>query len=85
MSGHPCESDSPSTAARQSEMIATGTLSDWLPLIRAEYLEIPDLRLTRAQFQRLWSLDNVTCDSLIQALVDEGFLKRTDAGSYVRA
>jgi hypothetical protein len=64
---------------------ARTTSSDWLPLIRAEYLEIPDLRLTRAQFQRLWSLDNVTCDSLIQALVDEGFLRRTDAGVYVRA
>jgi DNA-binding IclR family transcriptional regulator len=67
-------------------MMAGGTtVSDWLELIRAEYLEIPGLHLTRTQFQRLWNLDDVTCDSLLQTLIDRGFLRQTDAGGYVRA
>jgi hypothetical protein len=57
---------------------------DWLGLIRAEYFEMPCLHLTRNQFQRLWNLDKVTCDWLLQALVDEGFLRLTEAGAYVR-
>ena len=86
MAGHRCDSDSPPYAAKQAEMIAaTTTVSDWIELIRAEYLEIPGLHLTRAQFQRLWNLDDVTCDSLLRTLVDRGFLRHTDAGGYVRA
>ena len=38
-------------------------------LIRSEYLEIPGLHLTRNQVLRLWRLDAVMCDALLQALV----------------
>ena len=61
------------------------TAIDWLHLIRAEYLEIPGLVLTRAQVRRLWSLDDVTCDAVLRALVNAGFLRQTRTGSYVRA
>jgi hypothetical protein len=60
-------------------------IADWLWLIRAEYLEFPTLRLTKPQVQRLWNIDQVTCDVLLSALVDVGFLKRTRQGAYVRA
>ena len=30
---------------------------DWAQLVRAEYLEVPGLTLTRDQAQRLWGLD----------------------------
>ena len=59
--------------------------ADWLELIRAEYREIPGLNLTRAQIQRFWGLDPPTCDALIDALIADGFLKRTAANLYVRA
>ena len=65
-------------------MIAAQT-SDWIQLIRSEYLEIPGLHLTRNQAQRFWGLDVVTCDALLEALVDVRFLRRTHAGAYVRA
>jgi len=55
-----------------------------LYLIRARYLLIPGLRLTQAQVQRLWSLDTVTCEALLDALIDIRFLRRTDEGAYVR-
>ncbi len=61
------------------------TITDWIHLIRSEYLEIPGLHLTRSQVQRLWNLDAVTCDSLLEALVGVQFLRRTHAGAYVRA
>ncbi len=60
------------------------TIADWLQLIRAEYVESPGLRLTKAQVQRLWGLDAVTCDTLLAALVDVGFLKRTRKHMYAR-
>ncbi len=55
-----------------------------MAIIRGEYLEIPGLRLTRSQFQRLWSLDTRTCDALIAALEEAQFLRRTSQGWYVR-
>ena len=64
---------------------ATAPASDWLPLVRAEYLEIPGLHLTSAQARRLWGLDDETCDQLLATLVDSGFLRRTRAGAYIRA
>jgi hypothetical protein len=56
---------------------------DWLRLIRSEYQEIPGLHLTKAQVQRFWSLDAVTCDAVIEALVKMRFLRRTHTGGYV--
>lgn len=57
----------------------------WLELIRAEYLDVPGLNLTRDQVRRLWNLDEETCDAVLQALIDGEFLRRTPTGSYVRA
>ena len=60
------------------------TMTDWLPLIRAEYQEIPGLHLTRPQFRRLWNLDETTCEALLQALESTRFLRRTPNGAYVK-
>ena len=60
-------------------------IADWLRLIRAEYLEIPDLCLTKSQVQRLWSLDPVASEALLAALVEAKFLRRTRQDVYVRA
>jgi hypothetical protein len=60
-------------------------IRDWLTLIQAEYDEIPGLSLTKAQVQRLWGLDDVTCDALLEALEAAKFLMRTAKNTYVRA
>ena len=60
------------------------SLTEWLDIIRGEYLEIPGLHLTRPQAQRLWGLDSRTCDALLGSLVRSGFLAET-SGQYARA
>ena len=61
------------------------TIHDWLRLIQAEYLEMPGLHLTKPQVRRLWGLDEQTCDSLLNALVNARFLTRTQRHDYVLA
>jgi hypothetical protein len=46
--------------------------------IKGEFQEMPGLRLTCRQGQRLWNLDAVVCESLLAALVDVRFLVETD-------
>ena len=58
---------------------------DPLARIRAEYLEMPELRLTAKQACRLWGLDPTDCASLLNLLVGVRFLRRTHDGAYVRA
>jgi hypothetical protein len=60
-------------------------LTDWLQLIRAEYLEVPGLCVTKEQAQRLWGLDALTLEALLEALVDAKFLRCTRQKAYVRA
>ena len=50
--------------------------------IRGEYLEMPGLRLTCEQAQRLWGLDAPTCTRLLERLVDARFLRRGADGRY---
>ncbi len=52
---------------------------------RAEYIEMPGLRLTAAQAARLWTLDAAFCADVLSALVEAGFLVRTRDASFVRA
>jgi len=66
-------------------LTANTHITDWLQLIRAEYLEIPGLSLTTQQVQRLWGLDLVTTEAVLAALVDVKFLRCTSHHVYVRA
>ena len=60
-------------------------ITGWLQLIRAEYLEIPGLSLTKPQVQRLWGLDDVTTEAVLATLVDVKFLRCTRHHAYVRS
>jgi hypothetical protein len=60
-------------------------LDDVLRRVQGEYIEMPGLRLTSAQAQRLWGLDRAACDALLGALVDAKFLFRTRDGAFVRS
>jgi hypothetical protein len=57
-------------------------ISDALRRVKGEYLEMPGLRLTPAQAQRLWGLDRESCQALLGALVDAKFLYKTQDGAF---
>jgi hypothetical protein len=52
--------------------------------VKAEFMEMPGLKLTEAQARRLWALDATTCAGLLKALVSTSFLFRTRDGSFMR-
>ena len=53
--------------------------------IRAEYLEMPGLRLTLEQAQRLCGVERTLRKALLDALVDAKFLCIKPDGAYARA
>jgi hypothetical protein len=59
-------------------------IDDVLQRIQGEFVEMPGLRLTAAQAQRLWGLERDVCDALLGALVDARFLTQTREGAFVR-
>jgi hypothetical protein len=59
-------------------------IDEVLQRIQGEFVEMPGLRLTVAQAQRLWGLERDICDSLLAALVDAKFLEQTRDGAFVR-
>jgi hypothetical protein len=52
--------------------------------IRGEFMEMPGLRLTLAQAQKMWALDVTTCAALLARLVDAGFLYQTRDKAFMR-
>lgn len=53
--------------------------------IRGEYLEMPGLRLTLAQAQRLCGVERMLCKTVLDALVETKFLCVKPNGTYARA
>ena len=53
--------------------------------IKAEYLELPGLQLTAWQAQRLWGVDQIQCDAILEVLVETAFLRKTKSGAYAIA
>lgn len=58
-------------------------LDDVLLRVKAEFLEMPGLKLTILQAVRLWGLDLATCEVLIERLTESKFLARTREGAIV--
>jgi hypothetical protein len=59
--------------------------TDTLDRVRAEYLDLPGLKLTPCQAQRLFCLDPSSCEAVLNTLVDLGFLRCTPAGLFMRS
>jgi len=59
-------------------------IAELIMRVQGEYREMPGLKLTEVQAQRLWGLDDRTCALVLSALVEEQFLRRTPAGTYLR-
>jgi hypothetical protein len=52
--------------------------------VRAEFLEMPGLRLTLPQAARLWGIDLPSCEAVVDVLVKCEFLQRTATGAVAR-
>jgi hypothetical protein len=52
--------------------------------VRAEYLEMPGMKLTVEQVQRLCGIDASVCRIVLDFLVDARFLRVDHNGTYVR-
>ena len=65
-------------------LIVERPVVEWIERVRAEYLEMPGLSLTRWQMRRLWLLDATVCDAVVDALVAADFLRRCPNDTYVR-
>jgi len=72
------------TAVRDTAPTAT-TIRDVLQRVQGEYRDMPGLKLTEAQAQRLLGLDRDTCAVVMSTLIQRRFLRRTANGLYVRA
>jgi len=55
-----------------------------LERIRAEFLEMPGLRLTADQIHRLCGLERGHCSWVLDALVRDKFLRANPDGTYAR-
>ena len=63
--------------------MASQPIEDASQLLRAEYLEWPDLALTPSQVAALLDLDGVTAAAVLRALEDTCFLERTPNGRFI--
>lgn len=52
--------------------------------IQIEYVEVPHLKLTARQVQRLWSLPTEVCEAALSTLLQKRFLTQVSDGTYVR-
>ena len=65
--------------------VVASPIRDVCERVCAEFLEMPGLRLTLAQAQRLWDLDQRTCLEVLDVLIEQGFIQRTVDGRFRRA
>jgi hypothetical protein len=72
------------TAVRDTAA-TTRRVRDLLLRVRGEYRDMPGLKLTEAQAQRLLGIDCDTCAVVLSTLIERRFLRRTANGLYVRA
>jgi hypothetical protein len=71
----------PSSFGRFNTM---NTFSDVLNRLRAEFSEMPGLRLTPRQMERLCGVDPMQCQGLLDVLMAERFLSMSSDGHYAR-
>jgi hypothetical protein len=60
------------------------TIEDVSERLRAEYLEMPGLRLKAEQVQRLCGIEETICGLILDALVASKFLSVRSDGHYAR-
>jgi hypothetical protein len=61
------------------------TIEDVLNHLRAEYMEMPGLRLKAGQVQRLCGIEQTMCQQVLDSLLESKFLCLKSDGAYARA
>jgi hypothetical protein len=61
------------------------TIEDVLNHLRAEYTEMPGLRLKAGQVQRLCGIEQAMCQQVLDSLLESKFLCLKPDGAYARA
>lgn len=79
----------PMNAVKSLTAVCAATPSDLeyaraLQRIHAEYLEMPGMRLTTHQVQRLAGVNPLICARVLEELVMEGVLRRAVDGTFSR-
>jgi len=64
--------------------MAASTLDGLLERVRAEYLEMPGLRLTVEQVRRLFGVEGPLCQRVLDGLVSAQLLCAKSDGTYAR-
>jgi hypothetical protein len=59
-------------------------IADLVMRIEGEFLETPDLKLTIPDAQRRFGIDEITCEAVLDALVDATVLVKTRDRVYGR-
>jgi hypothetical protein len=59
-------------------------IEDLVMRIEGEFLDVPGLRLTVSQAQRRFGADEITCEAVLDALVDSEVLFKTTDRVYGR-
>jgi len=68
-----------------ARLCLNGSFAELVRRIRAEYVEMPGLRLTSPQAECLFGLDSETWDAVSAALLDAKFLSHTHNGVFAMA
>jgi hypothetical protein len=76
--------EGPSVAEKAAASSCLPPNAQLLDRIRGEYLEMPGLKLTLPQAQRVWRLRRRECEELLGALIAAKFLCRKSDGRYAR-
>jgi hypothetical protein len=69
---------------RSPDRLSDGLWDATINRVRAEFLEMPEMRLTRYQAESLLGLGGPVAGWVFDKLETEGFLSRTSQGEYVR-
>lgn len=59
-------------------------VADIARVIEAEFREMPGMRLTGAQIQRMWNLSGEMCGMVLDQMCRTGQLMRDGTGQYFR-
>jgi hypothetical protein len=70
--------------ARCLQKVDMTTIQSGIQRVRAEYLEMPGLRLKAEQVQRLCGIERTSCQTVLDTLVSSRFLYVKADGHYAR-
>ena len=72
-------------ASRETQEVVVKTVLEVRERLRAEFIEMPGLRLRAEQVQRLCGIERILCQTVLNELVSANFLRLKADGHYARS